>query len=187
MKKFRISYNSPVVLTFTLLAVAAHLLPDSYQHYFVMRPELKTVEDFFALFSHIIGHGNWDHLLSNFTMILLIGPILEEKYGSKSLLTMILTTALVTSLLNHLIFKDFVLGASGIVFMMILLASTTNLRKREIPLTFIAVAVLFLGREVFSIFEKDQISQMAHLIGGVAGAVFGFVGTHMPQKSSSTH
>ncbi len=184
MKKFRISYNAPVVLTFALIAVGVHLLPDSYKHFFVMRPRLGSVEDFFALFTHIAGHSNWDHLLSNFTMILLLGPILEERHGSRSLVAMILATSLVTSLLNLFIFKDVVLGASGIVFMFILLASTANLRKREIPLTFIAVAVLFLGRELVAIFENDQISQMAHLIGGVVGAIFGFIGANLNESSA---
>lgn len=186
MKKFRLSYNAPVVLTFALIATVVQLLPKSFKHFFVMRPNLESAEDFFALFSHIAGHGNWDHLLSNFTMILLLGPILEERHGSRSLLGMILTTALVTSLLNFFIFKDVVLGASGIVFMFILLASTANLKKREIPLTFIAVAILFLGREIVNIVDNDQISQMAHLIGGVVGAIFGFLGANLESKPAKT-
>lgn len=186
MKKFRFSYNAPVVLTFALIAVGVHLLPESMKHYFVMRPRLESIEDFFALFTHIAGHGNWDHLLSNFTMILLLGPILEERHGSRSLLAMILTTSLVTSLLNLFIFKDVVLGASGIVFMFILLASTANLKKREIPMTFIAVAILFLGREIVNIVDNDQISQMAHLIGGVVGAIFGFLGANLDKKTTKT-
>ncbi len=174
--KFRISYNAPVVLTFALVAVGVHLLGDSFKQYVVMRPRLDNFGDFIALFSHIVGHANWEHLLGNFTMILLLGPILEERYKSGALLFMILATAFVTSILNLLFFKTYVLGASGIVFMFILLASTANVRKGEIPLTFIAVAVLYLGGEVVAAFQNDQISQMAHLIGGLSGAAFGFLG-----------
>tara|TARA_R110002073_G_scaffold225022_11_gene385576 strand:- start:14592 stop:15164 length:573 start_codon:yes stop_codon:yes gene_type:complete len=174
--KYRITYNAPVVLTFALIAVSVHILGESFQQYVVMRPRLETFGDFVALFSHIVGHGSWEHLLGNFTMILLLGPILEERHGSGPLLFMILATALVTSILNLLIFKTYVLGASGIVFMFILLASTANVRKREIPLTFIAVALLYLGGELVAAFKNDQISQMAHLIGGLTGAGFGFLG-----------
>jgi rhomboid protease GluP len=92
------------------------------------------------------------------------------------LLAMILVTALVTGLINLAIFDTGLLGASGIVFMMILLASTANIRQGEIPLTFIAVSVIYLGGEVVrAVGDEDQISQMAHLIGGVVGAVFGFL------------
>jgi len=182
--KFRITYNAPVVLTFALLAVGVHLLGESFQQYFVMRPRLASAGDFIALFSHILGHANWDHLLGNFTFILLLGPILEERHGSLSLLFMILCTALVTSLLNLVFFKTYVLGASGIVFMFILLASTANVRKREIPLTFILIALLYLGREVVAAFQADQISQMAHLIGGLTGAAFGFFSAKNPESGT---
>jgi GlpG protein len=88
---------------------------------------------------------------------------------------MILLTALVTGLLNALFLDSALLGASGIVFMLILLASTANIRHGEIPLTFIAVALLYLGGEVVGALREDNISQMGHLVGGLAGAAFGFV------------
>lgn len=185
MARFRITYNAPVVLTFALIAVLVHVLGDSVKHFFVMRPRLDNAFDYFALVSHIAGHVSWEHLLGNFTLILLLGPILEERHGSARLLGMIVTTALVTSLLNLFIFKTVVLGASGIVFMFILLASTANIRKREIPLTFIAVAVLYLGGELVGALRSDNISQMAHLIGGLAGAAFGFLGAHRGSGKTS--
>jgi rhomboid protease GluP len=104
----------------------------------------------------------------------LVGPIVEEKYGSKSLLIMILITALITGILNILFFNAGLLGASGIVFMLILLSSFTNVRSGEIPVTFILVAILFLGREVFESLQNDNISQFAHIIGGICGSVFGY-------------
>jgi membrane associated rhomboid family serine protease len=112
--------------------------------------------------------------MSNFTFILLIGPILEEKYGSSRLLLMILFTGLVTGLLQVAVFTDGLMGASGIVFMMIILGSFVNVRSGDIPLTFILVAVLFLGREVVQALGEDQISQFAHIIGGICGGIFGF-------------
>ena len=173
--KFRITYNAPVVLTLALGAVVVQLLPDSAKLWFAAWPKFVDARSYVGLVTHVLGHANWDHLLANFTLILLIGPILEERHGSRGLLAMVIITAVVTGLLNVLVFNQFLIGASGIVFMMILLASTANIRQREIPLTFIAVAVLYLGREIVAAFRDDQISQMAHLVGGVAGAIFGFV------------
>jgi membrane associated rhomboid family serine protease len=173
--KFRITYNAPVVLSFALLAVIVQLLPDDAKLWFVAWPEFHDGRAYVGLVSHVLGHGNWDHLLANFTLILLLGPILEERHGSLSLLIMIVITALVTGLITVAFTSTFLLGASGIVFMMILLASTANIRAREIPLTFIAIAVLFMGREIIQAFRDDKVSQLAHLIGGVAGAIFGFL------------
>lgn len=178
MARLRITYNSPVVLTFALLAVAAFgltHLSETTKLWFVAWPKLLDTRSYVGLFSHILGHASWEHLLGNFMLILLLGPILEERHGSSQLLVMILLTALFTGLLNLAIGDGFILGASGVVFMMILLASMANVRGGEIPLTFIAVAIIYMGGEIVRSFRSDQISQLAHLAGGLAGATFGFM------------
>jgi membrane associated rhomboid family serine protease len=176
--KLRITYNAPVVLTFTLAAVAVFVLTQVVTGagaWFVAYPKLGDIHSYVGLFSHILGHQNWEHLLGNFMLILLIGPILEERHGSVPLLIMILVTALVTGLANLVFGGNMLLGASGVVFMMILLASMANVRGGEIPLTFIAVAVIYMGGELVHSFNNDHISHMAHLVGGSVGALFGFL------------
>ncbi len=182
----RIHYNAPIVLNYTLLSALILLLdtflpiPSPYgrglMDYFTVFPVWEWTDPFWypRFFTHIIGHSNWEHLASNFTLILLLGPILEEKYGSTQLLIMILFTALVTGLLQVIFFDSALLGASGVVFMMILLASFANARAGHIPLTFILVVILFLGKEVVQLLDNDQISQFTHIIGGICGAMFGF-------------
>jgi membrane associated rhomboid family serine protease len=176
----RISYNSPVILTLTLVCAAILFLDGVLAgnltgNFFTVYPTFSFLNplDYLRLFSHALGHANWTHLLSNFTFILLIGPILEEKYGSKPLLVMMFVTAFVTGVLNVLFFSTGLLGASGIVFMLIILSSITNIRQGEIPLTFILISVLFLGKEVVDAFNADNVSQFAHVIGGVCGGIFG--------------
>ena len=58
--------------------------------------------------------------------------------------------------------------------MMILLASFTNHEKNDVPLTFILIVILYLGREILNAFKGDDISQFAHLAGGLCGSLFGF-------------
>jgi membrane associated rhomboid family serine protease len=191
--KLRITYNAPVVLTFALAAVVVFIVTSTVNdtvRWFVAYPHLDRPAAYLGLFTHILGHANWQHLIGNFMLILLIGPILEERHGSGPLLVMILLTALVTGLANLLFSNGVLLGASGIVFMMILLASMANVRGGEIPLTFIAVAVIYMGGEIIHAFRDDQISQMAHLVGGTVGAAFGFViagkkGGALPKGSTS--
>ena len=176
----RITYNSPVILTITFICVIV-LGVDVFagqtltRTFFTVYPTFSFSNpiDYLRLFTHALGHANWLHLVSNFTFILLLGPILEEKYGSKTLLLMMFITALITGILNALFFSTALLGASGIVFMFIILSSITNFRKGEIPLTFVLISVLFLGKEVMNIFNADNISQFAHIIGGIFGGVFG--------------
>jgi len=176
----KIHYNAPVVLSFTLISTVVMginsftggmLLP-----LFSIDPVMNLLNpiDYLQMFSHVVGHGGWEHLVGNFTFILLLGPILEEKYGSASLLKMILVTAVITGVLNVSLFHISLLGASGIVFMMILLASIVNVRVGEVPLTFVLVVILFLGKELANSFQNDNISQFAHILGGICGAFFGF-------------
>jgi GlpG protein len=186
--KIRISYNAPVVLTFTLLAVVVFLLPKSViGEWFTTHGRFDGFSSYVALFGSILGHGSWDHLLGNFMLILLIGPILEERVGSLSLLIMILITALVAGLVGTALGQAS-LGASGIVFMMILLASTANIRKGEIPLTFIAVALIYLGGEIYAAVQNkdDHISHLGHLCGGITGAAFGFIGARAKGADPTT-
>ena len=187
MAKLRITYNAPVVLTFTLAAVAVFLLPQSVRmSWFVAHPHLDSVHAYVGLFTYILGHASWQHLLSNFMLILLIGPILEERHGSLALLVMILVTALVGGLANILLSSNGLLGASGVVFMMILLASMANVRAGEIPLTLIIIAIVFMGGEIVAEFRaNDGISHTAHLVGGATGAAFGFLGARPKRAAKS--
>jgi len=179
MKK--ITYNAPVTLTFSFLSLLILMI-----HYYingdlihslfsVYRSSLTDPLFYFRLLGHVLGHGGWEHLLGNLLLILLLGPMIEEKYGSGNLLKMMIITALLTGLLNILLFPHALMGASGIVFMMILLSSFTNAGKHELPLTVILVALLYIGREVMAAWLiEDNISRVTHIVGGISGAWFGF-------------
>ena len=94
----------------------------------------------------------------------------------KLLLKMIAVTAVVTGLIQILVFKGALLGASGIVFMLILLSSFANYKKGSIPITLILVAILYLSGQIINavIHPNDGISQMGHIVGGICGTVFGW-------------
>jgi membrane associated rhomboid family serine protease len=188
MAFMKIRYNSPIILSFAFLSAFVLILSQTLFRSLTMRWfmacgkgsfSVSSIRSWICLVTHVMGHANWPHLVSNFSFILLIGPILEETYGSRPLLLMIFITAIVTGVLNALFFTHSLLGASGVVFMMILLASFTNFNKGEIPLTFILVLILYLGRELFSSFGTsgdygENISQFAHIVGGFIGSLFGF-------------
>ncbi len=177
----KIHYNSPVILTFALTAIVIHLIsafasPKLTGTFFAIGPTFSFSNpwDYFRLVSHVIGHSSFSHLLNNMLFILVLGPILEEKYGSFSVLLIILVTALATGLTNVLFSSTSLLGASGVVFALIILVSIVNVKTHSLPLSFVIVFVLFIGSELIQSLEQDNISQMAHIVGGIIGAVFGF-------------
>ena len=109
--------------------------------------------------------------------MLVLGPPLEERYGSRTLLWTILATAFISGLAQWLLFPSTaLLGASGIVFMMIVLSSFTESRGGGIPITLILVVIFYLGGEIIDgIRNTDSISQLTHVVGGVLGMIFGFL------------
>lgn len=180
-RKFFIDYNAPVTLTFALiclivLGIGYYTNNQSTRMLFMTyNTSLLNPLLYVRLFTYVLGHANWAHFIGNMSYILILGPMIEEKYGSKNLLKMILITAVIGGILNNVLFPNVALcGASGIVFMMIILASATSFEKGQIPLTLILVLVIYLGGEIYdALYANDNISQLAHIAGGVCGAAFG--------------
>jgi membrane associated rhomboid family serine protease len=177
----RFQANSPVILTYALLSLLALGLGELTGGYTnkllfsISRSPLTDILLYPRLFLHALGHANYNHYISNFLVILLVGPMLEEKYGSWNILVMILITSLVTGL-SFLLLSRFgsLLGASGVAFMLILLSSFVNIKKGRIPVTVVLVLILFIGQEAIKgMTSVDNISQLTHVIGGLCGAVLG--------------
>lgn len=180
MKKLQ--YNSPVILSFFFLSLLALLLGyltggwTTYKLFSVYRASLADPLTYIRFLGHVLGHADFSHFLGNMLLLLVVGPPLEEKYGSRALLSGIVFTALVSGALQFIIFPHTaLLGASGIVFMLIMLASLSGMKGGKIPLTLLLVGVLYLGQEVYSMmFVRDNVANLMHIIGGICGTAFGF-------------
>jgi len=181
MRKTRLTYNAPVTLTFALISLGSLILGylTNWQSTRLLFAEqhssLLNPLTYFRLFSHCLGHADFSHYIGNMSYFLLLGPMVEEKYGSKNLLIMIILTSGISGILNYIIFPNIVLcGASGIVFMLIVIASVTNMREGQIPITLILILLIYVGQEVYNaFFVLDNVSQFTHILGGICGAVFG--------------
>ena len=178
----RISWNSPVVLSFALvsgLALAANILTNGLSNrlfFSVYKGSFTDPLFYVRLFGHVLGHASLEHYTNNMILFLLVGPLLEEKYGSQRFLSIIAIVAMVTGLVHiFLPGRTALLGASGVDFALILLASVTGSRNNNaIPLTLIIVAVIYIGQQIYEgLTIADNISQLTHIIGGSIGAVYG--------------
>ncbi|MBS4959713.1 MAG: rhomboid family intramembrane serine protease [Clostridiales bacterium] len=179
----KITFNSPVILSFTLICFVVLVLNkitgDFLNTYLfcVYRFGFTDVLGYLRLFLYIFGHAGWSHFSGNITMLLIVGPLLEERYGSKKLLLMMAITAVITGLIHISFFPDTALiGASGIVYMMILLSSITNVEDGKIPMTLLIIAVVYIGGQIYEgLFIRDNISNLGHIVGGVLGAIMGYL------------
>ncbi len=189
-RKWMVTFNSPAIIGFAALCFAAQILSvltggaANRLVFSVYRAPLSLLACV-RCFAHVLGHADWSHLFGNMMYLLILGPMLEEKYGTKRVCIVILATALVTGILNIVLFPGTaLLGASGVVFAMILLSSFASAKDGEIPITFLLVAALYIGEQALSVFQsRDNISQMAHIAGGAVGSAFGFF---LPKRRAKT-
>jgi rhomboid protease GluP len=184
MKLFRrIRYNAPFTITFVLISFIALLVNGRTNGaanrllFSVYRSDLRDPLTYIRAFTHVLGHSSFTHYSGNIMLMLVLGPTLEERYGSATIFYLSALTALIAGIAHCLLYSNvMLLGASSLVFMMILLSSVGGARDGSIPLTLILAAILYIGGEtVTGMISRDDISQLSHIIGGVCGAAFGMV------------
>lgn len=190
--KKKLQYASPATLSFALLSLLALVLDKltlgftTNLLFCTYRSSLTDPLTYVRLFGHVLGHAGLAHYSGNMVLFLVLGPILEEKYGKAAFIKMIAITALVSGLF-YMIFlpHSALLGASGIVFMMIVLSSSAGLNEGKIPITMIMVIIIYLGGEIFDgLTLSDGIAHGAHILGGLCGAAFGFTKSHAHPKKN---
>lgn len=181
-KKWEITFNSPAMLGLVFLCFLVTLageitkMETTRQIFMVYHSSPADPLTYVRFFSHVLGHIGWPHFIGNASYLLLLGPMLEQRYGWKVVMEITLVTALVTGFIQYFAFPNIALcGASGIVFACIMLSSFTEFGEHEIPVTFILVGIVYLGQQVYdAIMVDNNVSNMAHIVGGLLGAIIGY-------------
>ena len=182
LNNIQFDYNSPVIITYLVLSLIAWFLNTISRgktnkiFFSSYRSSLLNPLTYIRLITHSIGHKDLEHLIHNFLFILLIGPMVEEKYNSLNLIIMLVITSLVIALFNIIFNNYMILGASGNVYMLIVLSSFSNITEGKIPLTLILILIIYITSEVQkSLIEGNKrVYHDGHLIGAICGIVFGF-------------
>ena len=180
----KFDYNAPVILTYFFICLIILIIDKLCKGKFsatffttYKNDSLLNPLTYFKLVSHSLGHADWDHLYSNFIKILLIGPLIEEKYGSINLLIAMILTSLIIGIVNKLFGKGGILGASGVAYMLILLSSFVNMENGKIPITLTLIILFFVVDEVIKLFrrKKDGVSHLGHITGAICGIILGML------------
>ena len=105
-KRLRITFNAPVVLSFVFLCFGATLLGQVTGGvsdpvlFMVYRASLRSPLTYIRFFTHVLGHVDWSHFIGNVSYLLLLGPMLEEKYGSAKIVEVIMSAAFEPGIVN---------------------------------------------------------------------------------------
>lgn len=190
-KKFSLNftYDSPVSLSFVILSVLILVLdltvlklklnqsillsPTSSAGAFPFA--FSDVKSIFRLFLYIFGGTDKTVFLTNCLLIILMGPEMEERYGSIIIGIMIFVAAFFAGVLNACFCKNPMSGCNSVVFMFILLDTILTFSKKRIKATSIAIIALFICREVFIGNVNGAVGVMITIAGGLCGSLFAFL------------
>ncbi len=185
---WELDFNSPVIISYLGISLIACILNyltrggTNKLLFSCYRSSIWNPFTYIRMFTHCIGHKDWEHFVGNFLYILLVGPMIEEKYGSLNLIIMFAITSLLIALYN-IIFSNYrITGASGNVYMLIVLSSFSNISEGKIPITLVLIFIFYVMGEIRKgILEGNRkIYHDGHLIGAICGILFGFLFLYYP-------
>ena len=125
-------------------------------------------------------HGNFNHLLFNMYALLIFGPFLEQRIGSKKFLIIYMFSGIIAAL-GHSIFDTHpALGASGAIMGMLgaLIIIMPNLRLLfffVIPMSLRTAGIVWILIDIIGAISpiSTGIANLAHLFGMGTGILYG--------------
>ena len=195
-KKFnlniKVAYDAPVTLTFVIVCAVIFLINMLLAKSGIADGLLKLLasptaqsgtspfivkqfESYLRLLIYMFGSApaGASVLFTNLILIMLLGPAMEERYGSVIIGIMIFVSALFAGVLNACFCDVSLIGAVPVVSMMIFLNAFMSFSKKKFPLSFAAVMVLFVLLQIFS--GAGAICIIICIAGGLCGSLFAFL------------
>lgn len=205
---FGIKYDSPVILTFAIASFIVFALDffvfkkDFIKEFFVCHASkvfgdyeafnFKAFPDYPKMIFHELGSTSWHSLLTGILIIMILGPSVEEKFGSVFTGLMIFMTSLISGILTATISHYTLTGSTGVIFTFMILSLITDISKKSFSLSaffifvvFIAIQLLESGNEEknFILFMQKNTGLFIEMIGGICGSLFGFMVTPKSKKA----
>lgn len=173
-----VDYNSPVILNYIIICFILYfvnIVTDGYINNICYLPGNLIINPFalHRLLTYTFVHGSFEHLIGNMALLALTGPSVEKKYGGGIVLGLLGVNSVMVGLLQSVLIRSGVAGASSIVFMFMILSVFADTETKKIPLTVFIVGACYIGNELVSILSTDNVSQMSHIMGAVLGLTFG--------------
>ena len=187
--KFNFVFDSPVTISFSLLSVLLFVL-----NCFAIKGTLDVkiltspttsagpipfmatqISSYLRLFLYAFGSQNFVGLLSNLLFLLMLGPVMEERYGSLVIGIMMAVSVLFSGVLNTCFCETSLQGCMPIIFMMIFLNSFMSFSKKKIPVSFLVIFVFYIAREVSGKTFSEIVGLIICITGGLCGSLFAFL------------
>lgn len=173
-----VDYNSPVIVNYIVVCFIlyfANIITNGYINDICYLPGNLIVNPFalHRLLTYTLVHGSFEHLIGNMALLALTGPSVENKYGGGIVLGLLGVNSVMIGLLQGVLIHQGVMGASSIVFMILILSVFADTETKKIPITVFIVGACYIGNELIGALMTDSVSQLSHIMGAVLGIVFG--------------
>ena len=190
---FSVSFDSPVglvlVILLVVMAIIERLVP-SIDWLFVCPCkagnsaafDYRNVADYFRILLYPFGFSSWNQLTANLVFILLLFPKIESVFGKLFSSMLVLITVAFAGVICVCFSNSVIYGTSGIVCMLLILAIFISADKRQIPLSYILLAVIYFAREIVSIIDTNTIEVFCHFAGSLAGSLVGILSLSFGEK-----
>lgn len=187
--KFNFVFDSPVTISFSLLSVLLFVLnclafKGTLDVKILSSPTTSAgpipfmatqIYSYLRLFLYAFGSQNFVGLLSNLLFLLMLGPVMEERYGSLVIGIMMAVSVLFSGVLNTCFCETSLQGCMPIIFMMIFLNSFMSFSKKKIPVSFLVIFVFYIAREVSGKTFSEIVGLIICITGGLCGSLFAFL------------
>ena len=187
-KKLQLVFNSPVILISSLITLLVFILQNTaipnLIEIIASSNTASLTEQAFSpinpmhyvrLFTLIFGHYNMQTLCINLAIILLLGPRVEERFGTILVFIMFAITSFVAGILSVLFLENSICGLDGIALLLVILTLFECASLKEIYFSYIILlAVLIANTIVFSI-QQNNFGILLHYAGSLCASLFGFL------------
>ena len=185
----KFSYDAPVTITFSLVCIIVFLLDKFvFKNYLgtnilcsptaasgVLPFNFGEVLSYPRLILYVFSSTSVSLLLTNLIFIILLGPSMEERYGSVVIGIMIAVSSLFSGVLTACFCKESLTGSAPIVFMMIFLSAFMSFSKKKLPMSFIMIIGMFIAVEILNKGANGVVGVLINMAGGLCGSLFAFL------------
>lgn len=199
--KFNVSFDAPVTITFAILSLAlflisTYLLKDKAGGLLLasatksggtMPFAASNATSYFRTFLYVFGGKEISAVIFNLIFILLLGPSLEEYYGSILVAVCYFITAVFAGVLNACFCSTSLQGCSCIVMMMIFLSALVSVSKHKMPVSSVLVLILCIVNIVLTEKAGGLAGIFINIVAGLCSSLLAFIVSplvHPEQKKS---
>ncbi len=114
-------------------------------------------------------------LTLNIAILLLLGPRVEERYGSVLLILMFAISSFVAGILSAIFLPLSIYGLDGIAILLVLLTLFECANLKEISFNYIILLTLLLANSIVLSVQQNYYGILVHYLGSLCAGSFGFL------------